>query len=88
MQTLRAGDPPEGQRLLRTAFTRYASAIQDTDAARRACGATDWGSLDQRMHYIAHLFRGFHDDTTLLAEPFNAGQLAALAAGRIPDGTL
>ncbi len=223
VETLRAGDPPEGQRLLRTAFTRYASAMHETDAARRAqalylanleigwheqtrlqpeiadaldapmlelheigerlldalspgasrwpvairsplgwllgtaawplaraaralarevitrtlmtlrlpggqvawlghhldvagaaslsgtpgaelgdvltrfgcasdcgrqCGATDWGSLDQRMHYIAHLFRAFHDDTALLAAPFSDPQLAALAAGRIPDGTL
>ena len=54
----------------------------------RACGADDWGALEQRMHYIAHLFRACHEDRTLAAAPFTPDQVASLMGGRLPDGTL
>jgi hypothetical protein len=54
----------------------------------RDCGAADWTGLDARLHYIAHLFRALHDDTSLLDAPFTNAQLDALSAGRLPDGTL
>ncbi len=52
------------------------------------CGASDWAALDERMHYIAHLFRAFHEDPALAAPPFSDAQRAAMAAGHIPDGDL
>ncbi len=55
---------------------------------RAGTGARDWSDFDQRMHYIAHLFRAFHLDETLLGEPFTAAQVRALAAGTVPDGAL
>jgi hypothetical protein len=56
-------------------------AVDDT-------GARDWSDFDQRMHYIAHLFRAFHLHDELLAPPFTPEQIEAIAAGTIPDGAL
>ena len=52
------------------------------------CAARDWSVLDQRMHYIAHLFRGYHDRRELAAPPFTPAQVELLLAGRLPDGEL
>jgi hypothetical protein len=54
-----------------------------------ACGATDWTILDQRMRYISHLFRAYHEDATLtVVAPFTALQVSYLERGEIPDGAL
>ncbi|MEA2192518.1 MAG: hypothetical protein QOI73_2639 [Solirubrobacteraceae bacterium] len=50
--------------------------------------ARDWSDFDQRMHYIAHLFRAFHLHDELLGPAFTAEQVLALSAGRIPDGDI
>ena len=52
------------------------------------CGASDWSVLEQRMHYILHLFRAWHERPDLAGPPFTEAQLARLAAGAIPDGDL
>jgi hypothetical protein len=52
------------------------------------CGARDWSELDQRMHYIAHLFCAFHADASLFDPPFSEKQLASLARGEVPGGEL
>ena len=52
------------------------------------CGARDWSGLEQRMHYILHLFRSWHERPDLAEPPFTAAQLARIAAGAIPDGDL
>ena len=41
-----------------------------------------------RMNYIVNLFRSRQQDPTLAAAPFTADQLAAMQAGRVPDGPL
>lgn len=51
-------------------------------------GARDWSDFDQRMHYIAHLFRAFHLHEELLDPPFTPAQVAAFTAGTVPDGAL
>lgn len=50
--------------------------------------ARDWSDFDQRMRYIAALFRAFHLHEELLDPPFTAEQVAAFTAGRVPDGDL
>lgn len=62
--------------------------IEPTPPARDDCGARDWSDLDQRMHYIAHLFRAFHLREELARPPFTAEQVAALGRGVVPDGEL
>jgi hypothetical protein len=52
------------------------------------CGAKDWSELDQRMHYIAHLFRAYHDDGELASPPFTPAQVERFRAGELPDGEL
>jgi hypothetical protein len=52
------------------------------------CGATDWTVLHQRMRYISHLFRAYHEDTTLATVPFTAAQIASFERGVIPSGAL
>jgi hypothetical protein len=52
------------------------------------CGAKDWSVLDQRMHYIAHLFRAYHEDASLAAPPFTPAQVERFRAGELPDGEL
>jgi hypothetical protein len=52
------------------------------------CGAHDWSDLEQRMHYISHLFRVFHRRGELADPPFTPEQLHAIARGVVPDGDL
>lgn len=52
------------------------------------CGADDWAKLHERMHYIAHLFRAYHEHPRLFDPPFTAPQTAAIRAGRLPSGRL
>ena len=52
------------------------------------CGASDWSDLQQRMRYIARLFRCFQSDPVVLSDPFTAVQLSAIRSGRVPAGDL
>jgi hypothetical protein len=52
------------------------------------CGATDWSVLEQRMHYIVHLFRAFHPSANLFEPPFTPEQVQSFSRGRVPDGEL
>jgi hypothetical protein len=54
---LRDGDPPDGQRLVRQAFTRYFHARREPSAARRV-----------EMIYLANLEIGLHEQTRLQPE--------------------
>lgn len=56
--------------------------------ARDDSAARDWSDFDERMHYIAHLFRAFQLHEELLGPPFTARQVQAFGAGAIPDGDL
>jgi hypothetical protein len=52
------------------------------------CGAADWSVLEQRMHYIVHLFRAFHRRADLFEPPFTPEQVSSFRRGRVPDGDL
>jgi hypothetical protein len=52
------------------------------------CGARDWAVLEQRMHYIVHLFRATHEHAELYRAPFTPAQVSTILAGVIPDGDL
>ena len=62
-------------------FEPVAPALDD-------CGAQDWSDLDQRMHYIVHLFRAFHLSAQLSQDPYDADQVASFSRGVIPKGEL
>jgi len=52
------------------------------------CAAHDWSEFAQRMHYIAHLFRAFHDRPELASRPFTPEQVALFRSGVVPEGDL
>jgi hypothetical protein len=69
---------------LETLITRFEPIAPAADD----CGAQDWSVLEQRMHFILHLFRSWHEHPDLLRPPFTAAQLARMSSGAIPDGDL
>jgi hypothetical protein len=50
------------------------------------CGARDWSDLNQRMHYIVHMFCAFHFSEQLSRPPFSPEQVASFSQGIVPDG--
>lgn len=62
--------------------------IDPTPDSTRATGAVDWAQLADRLHFIADLFRCYHESIGLFEPPFTPEQTAALKAGRLPDGRL
>jgi hypothetical protein len=79
-EALRTPTNPELEELL-AHFEPPAGALDD-------CGAEDWAQLTQRMHYIAHLFRAYHEIPALASPPFTLAQLERIRAGVVPDGEL
>jgi len=73
-------DEPELQELVQS--------VEPSGDRGDASGAEDWAELSQRMHYIFHLFRGYHESSILFSEPFSAAQVDVFQAGRIPAGRL
>ncbi|MEX2646891.1 MAG: hypothetical protein WD249_11585 [Gaiellaceae bacterium] len=69
-------------------LTELLARFEPVPPARDDCGARDWSDFDQRMHYIAHLFRAFHLREELSRPPFTAEQVASINRGVVPDGEL
>ena len=65
-------------------LARFEPVPPDTDD----CGARDWSILEQRMHYIVHLFCAFHLREELSRPPFTPEQVARFGRGDVPDGDL
>ena len=65
---------------------RCSRAYEPVPPAPDDCGARDWAELAQRMHYISHLFRAFHERPELSSAPFTPAQVERLRAGEVPDG--
>lgn len=56
-QTLRDGEPPDGQRLLKSAFTHYYTAIYESDLTRK-----------QQILFLSNALVGLHEQTRLQPE--------------------
>jgi hypothetical protein len=69
---------------LRELLARFEPESPATDD----CGVRDWSDLQQRMHYIVHLFCAFHLSDALFRPPFTAEQVASFGRGVVPDGKL
>ena len=65
-------------------LARYEPVHPETDD----CGARDWSDVEQRMHYIVHLFRVFHLSRELGRPPFTPEQSTSFSRGVVPDGEL
>ena len=80
----RAPRRPRGARRGRRVF----GAWDRTAGTGRTRAPTTGPCSRTRMNYIVNLFRGRQQDPSLRPRPFNAGQLAAMQAARMPDGPL
>ena len=76
------------RRAARSELTELLARFEPASAGHDDCGARDWSDLDQRMHYIVHLFCAFHERPELSQPPFTAAQVASIARGVVPDGEL
>lgn len=82
-------DYPESLRQLTLAdLLALLGQLDPTPDSPRDSGAVDWSLLPERLHFIADLFRCYHDSADLFDPPFLPSQVAALKAGRLPDGAL
>ncbi len=62
--------------------------VDSTPDSPLGSGARDWADLAERMHFIADLFRCYHESADLFLPPFTAEQVLALRAGQRPRGPL
>jgi hypothetical protein len=62
--------------------------IDPTNNSVSETGATDWADLPERLHFIADLFRCYHETKDLFCAPFTDEQVKAMKEGRIPAGRL
>ena len=51
-------------------------------------GAKDWSELNQRLHFIADLFRCYHEAKNLFDEAFTRQQIEMIRGGGLPEGRL
>ena len=62
--------------------------LDPTPDTTRGSGARDWANLDQRIHYIADLFRVYQETEAMMTPPFTPEQVAVIEAGGRPAGRL
>jgi hypothetical protein len=62
--------------------------VDPTPDDPRDSAAVDWADLDDRMHFIAELFRRFQEWPILFEPPFASAQLDQLDAGERPSDPL
>jgi hypothetical protein len=85
---LRAQFPATLARITHSDLLALLAHIDATPDSVRGTGAVDWANLAERLHFIADLFRCYHERSELLGPPFTTEQVTALRAGRIPEGRL
>jgi hypothetical protein len=69
-------------------LTEFLGRFEPVAPAPDDSAAHDWSELGQRMHYIVHLFRAFHDRDELSRPPFSREQVESFTAGVVPEGDL
>jgi hypothetical protein len=62
--------------------------VDPTPDTTKGSGARDWANLDQRIHYIADLFRVYQETEAMMTPPFSPEQVAVIEAGGRPAGRL
>jgi hypothetical protein len=80
--------PADLEEIVNAEFSALVSEYGTLPPAPDPCGATDWSILTQRMRYISHLFRAYHEDPALTEAPFTELEVASFDRGVIPEGKL
>ncbi|HET9439554.1 MAG TPA: hypothetical protein VFO52_05260 [Longimicrobiales bacterium] len=83
-QDLRRPFSPALATLMEPELHALLARIDPTPDSTTQSGATDWAVIRERMHYIADLFRCYHDAPELFAPPFTSEQVSSIRAGRVP----
>ncbi|WP_128547658.1 hypothetical protein [Larkinella soli] len=87
-QDLTAGFPVSLRELYNADLRTLLGHIDPTPDSLLGSGAVDWADLPDRLHFIADLFRCFHESADLFLPPFLAEQVVVLKAGGRPGGRL
>ena len=62
--------------------------VDPTPDSLAGSGAVDWADFPDRIHFIADLFRAYHQAEKLLAAPYTDDKVNILKSGRLPIGPL
>ncbi|MFD2721475.1 hypothetical protein ACFST9_22365 [Hymenobacter monticola] len=79
--------PQSAQSEQALALLRQGSGNVQSGTPFRGTAAGDWTRIKERMRYVFALFQAFHAEPQVFSSPYDAAQLAALAAGQRPAGT-
>jgi hypothetical protein len=80
--------PAELRQLQHPALLALLQELDRTPDTSRGSAARDWGSLRDRMNFLADFFRSRQQDSRLYQQPFSDAQVAVIRAGGIPAGPL
>lgn len=83
-----AGFPANLQRLTSPELISLLAQLDPTPDSLVDSGALDWADLQDRIHFIIDFFRSYQETPELFLAPFTPLQVAALKAGRLPQGDL
>jgi hypothetical protein len=85
---LSAGVPPSLREIVLPELGQLLDRIDPTRDDPRESGAVDWADLDDRVHFIAEMFRCFQESPFLFDPPFTPAQLERLDSGKRPPDPL
>lgn len=80
--------PVELQTIDLTELATLLHQVDPTPDSTTGSGATDWGSLPDRMHFISDLFRVYHLVPAMYEAPFSTAQTTDVRRGVRPAGHL
>jgi len=80
--------PGDLQQLTNPDLLALLTQIDPTKDSILESGATDWADLHERMHFIADMFRCYHESKELFETAFSTEQTEAIKNGSIPSGRL
>lgn len=87
-QDLKMGFPASLRMITNPDLQELLLQIDPTADSLLDSGARDWADLADRIHFIADLFRCYHETATLFDAPFSPEQVAVLRQGKRPEGRL
>jgi hypothetical protein len=82
---LGAGYPPALERIVLPELRDLLDRVDAVPGDRAGSGAHDWADLDDRMQFIARLFRCYQESPFVFDEPFTETELEGLVSS---DGEL
>lgn len=80
--------PPVLRQLTNPDLIALLAKADPTPDSLRESGTEYWGDLDDRLHFIADMFRCYQVAEALFEPPFSTEQTKALKEGKLPNGRL